>query len=135
MRLVGAVPNSRERIRTLIPAMWLRGRRRDHVFPNSAPINLLEALAEVRRADAERAISFGVPELPVVVTTSAVRAETDSVEIGLNARAGPSETRAFAIRAINSLRLHAESTVRTSRCAFCSIARVGYRPYSTMEES
>ena len=84
---------------------------------------------------AVRPFALALPEEPVVLTRSAVREETVAVLVGERLRAGPSETSAFAIRAINSLRLHAGSTERTSRCDLCSIARVGYRPYSTMEES
>jgi hypothetical protein len=99
------------------------------VAPNSADKNLFDARADESNADAESSISFGAPELPVVLTIRAVFGETSVAAISVRARAGPSETRAFAIRAINSPRLHAGSTVRTSLWYdLCSIARVGYRP-------
>ena len=75
---------------------------------------LFDAFADARRDEALSPTSLTFPELPVVFTTSETRAGALSQSIGLRAIAGPSDAKAFARRAINSLSDHAGSTRRTS---------------------
>ena len=121
------MPSSIARIRTLIPAMCESGKRSDHVFPGCALSALLDARAEEISADVERPTSFGAPELPVVAMTRLMGRATALRDDWPNTRAGPSEFKAAKTRAIDSLAVHSGSAERSSRCAFCSIARVGYR--------
>ena len=127
LRSIGSVPSSSARVKTLMPAICVSGSSNDQTFPNSAPRNLLEAFADARSADADMPTLFATPELPVVEMTIQIRSLTCYVGIVPKARAGPSETRDLARRAINSLTVHSGLAARSSRCAFCSIARVGYR--------
>ena len=100
-----------------------------------APKNLFVALALAMSASAESPTSFASPVDPLVDTTSEISDGTVLEEIGPNEIAGPSLAKALARRAVISAMVHVGSIARISRCDVCSIARVGYRSKSKMEES
>ena len=73
---------------------------------------------------------------PIVVdTTTAISEGMVSTDIDPNEIAGPSPAKVLARRADISAMVHVGSIARISRCDVCSIARVGYRSKSKMEES
>jgi hypothetical protein len=60
-----------------MPAIWVNGNNRDHVSPLDALRNLLDAVALRSSAAEVSAISFGVPVLPLVATSSETSDRTD----------------------------------------------------------
>jgi len=123
-RSMGVVPSSRDRTRTLTPAMWLRGRRRDQTCPNFAPRNSLDALAEARRALAVIPTSLDPPVVPLVAMTKATGRGTWSDVIAPKPKAGPVPTKAAANSTI-TFGMGLSAGQRSSLCDEFSIATVG----------
>ena len=92
-------------------------------------------MALARIASGESPTSLAIEVEPLVETTKAISDETRLDEIEERAMAGPSPASALARRVIISARVHVGSIARISRCDVFSIARVGYRSKSKMEES
>ena len=72
LAITGAVPATRERTRTPMPAMWVAGRQSSHRSPGAAPTRASDARAECVRAAALSCTPLGWPVEPDVAITTAV---------------------------------------------------------------